>query len=51
MLGPDDWQDWRSIRLRALAESPAAFGSDLAREEAHTEDVWRERAGSGSVLV
>ena len=50
-IGPDDWQDWRSIRLRALADSPAAFGSDLAREEANTEDVWRDRAGKGSVLV
>jgi len=50
-IGPDDWEDWRSIRLRALAESPAAFGSDLAREKAFTEDDWRERACSGSVLV
>ena len=50
-IGPEDWQDWRSIRLRALADSPAAFGSDLAREEANTEKVWRARAGSGAVLV
>jgi len=50
-IGADDWQDWRSIRLRALAESPAAFGSNLAREQAFTEDEWRARAAGGSVLV
>ncbi len=50
-IGSDDWQDWRSIRLRALAESPAAFGSDLTREQAFTERDWRDRAGGGSVLA
>ena len=50
-IGPDDWQDWRSIRLRALAQDPAAFGSDLAREQAFTEVDWRDRAGGGSVLA
>ncbi len=49
-IGPDDWQDWRSIRLRALAESPAAFGSNLAREQGFAESTWRERT-EGSVLV
>ena len=41
---------FRDIRLRALADSPDAFGSTLEREQAFDEDEWRRRA-RGPVYV
>jgi GNAT superfamily N-acetyltransferase len=47
-LGPDDWSDWRSIRLTALAESPDAFTTKLSdwQGERDIEPRWRERLAS-----
>ena len=47
---PDEWEDLRSIRLRALADAPAAFGSSLIEEEAHPPDEWKAMA-RGPVFV
>ncbi|MFF4987856.1 GNAT family N-acetyltransferase [Streptosporangium saharense] len=56
VLGPDDWPLWRELRLAALAEAPAAFGSKLAdwQGEGDREDRWRGRLeipGSHNVVA
>lgn len=47
-IRPGEGPSLRAFRLRALADAPMAFGSSLAREEAFTDDVWRERAARGA---
>ncbi|ANZ38600.1 hypothetical protein BBK82_23605 [Lentzea guizhouensis] len=48
---PEDWRWWRDARLEALATDPGGFGSTLAREQAYTEDDWRESVERGLKLV
>ena len=40
---PEDWQVYRDIRLRMLAETPDAYGSSYAREVELSESTWRDR--------
>lgn len=42
-LTPDDWELFRDLRLRALADAPAAFGSRLEDWREAPEERWRQR--------
>jgi ribosomal protein S18 acetylase RimI-like enzyme len=42
-LRPDDWPVYRDLRLRALADSPAAFGSNHAEESQRADEAWAAR--------
>lgn len=50
-LGEDGWRAWRDIRLAALADSPAAFGSAVEDERAIGEDRWREMIRTAAIFI
>jgi ribosomal protein S18 acetylase RimI-like enzyme len=47
----EDWEGFREVRLRALAESPGAFASTLEQEQDLPEREWRDRAAGRSRQV
>jgi GNAT superfamily N-acetyltransferase len=46
-LASHEWRTYRELRLRALADSPDAFGSTLAREQAWADEQWSTRLALG----
>jgi GNAT superfamily N-acetyltransferase len=42
-----DWQEYRSIRLQMLLDTPSAFTVRLETAQGYTEAEWRERAARG----
>ncbi|MQA92201.1 MAG: GNAT family N-acetyltransferase [Gemmatimonas sp.] len=46
-LAADEWCGYREIRLRALTDSPDAFGSTLAVERVRPDAHWSERLSTG----
>jgi len=51
VISPDDWEDFRAVRLKALADSPDSFGVTLDEALAQPPSVWRDRAASPSPIV
>jgi ribosomal protein S18 acetylase RimI-like enzyme len=47
-FAPDEWRTYRDLRLRALAESPDAFGSTLERERERPDHDWAARLDAGA---
>ncbi len=43
VLGEDEWQTYREVRLRALRESPEAFVASAEEEAEFADSVWQER--------
>jgi ribosomal protein S18 acetylase RimI-like enzyme len=50
-LTESDWAAVRATRLAALADAPYAFASTLEREQAFTEDTWRQRLGPAGLAA
>ncbi|GGL42994.1 GNAT family N-acetyltransferase [Phycicoccus endophyticus] len=50
-LGAEDWEQYRSMRLTALRESPEAFVAKLADEESEPEAFWRARMERSTRLL
>jgi len=42
-LAPDAWQEFRDLRLAALADFPAAFSTTLASQLVLTDQAWRAK--------
>jgi GNAT superfamily N-acetyltransferase len=47
----DDWQALRDIRLEALRDAPAAFGSIYEQEALRGEEHWRGRIARGGTFL
>lgn len=50
-LSEADWELFRSVRLRALEESPEAFVADHATEAAEGDDFWKARLERSRRLI
>jgi len=47
-LAQHEWAMYKDMRLRALAASPDAFGSTLAREQYRSDAEWAGRLAAGA---
>jgi GNAT superfamily N-acetyltransferase len=50
-LGEDEWEQYRSVRLSALEESPDAFVASADEERGYEEDFWRNRMRRSQRLI
>jgi GNAT superfamily N-acetyltransferase len=47
-FAPHEWATYKDLRLRALADSPEAFGRTLAEEQDRSDADWSNRLGTGA---
>jgi GNAT superfamily N-acetyltransferase len=47
-FAPHEWDTYRDLRLRALADSPDAFGRTLAEEQNRSDVEWSSRLASAT---
>ncbi|NJN50896.1 MAG: hypothetical protein HC809_03045 [Gammaproteobacteria bacterium] len=45
-IEPEDWQQYRDLRLRALQDSPDAFGSTYADAKLLSDEQWQARVSN-----
>lgn len=45
-LGAEEWPIWRELRLRALADDPAAFRATIEEESTQPDQWWSELIGT-----
>lgn len=50
-LSEEEWDDFRSVRLAALQESPEAFVASYEDEKDYDEDFWRLRMRRSQRLI
>ena len=43
VLNPNEWETYRDLRLRALEDSPDAFGGTLAQSQQRSDATWESR--------
>lgn len=51
VLGEDEWQLYREVRLAALADAPESFVGRHEDEVARDEQFWQERMGRASRII
>jgi len=47
-FAPQEWDIYKSLRLRALADSPDAFGRTLSEEQDRSDAEWSTRLAEGA---
>jgi GNAT superfamily N-acetyltransferase len=51
LMGPDDWERVRSIRLDSLLQNPEAFGAKFESESIRPERFWRARLSKSDFVL
>ncbi len=49
-LGADEWEIFKTLRLRALQEDPDAFVASYEEESGHSDEQWQERLSHATRL-